>query len=141
MVETVLRRKFEKNRTGLGHNGQLYGMQVFTWTQLGSLDEIIWGFLKKGMKIHPHKHQQKEIYLFVGGRGFMQINDRIFKVEKGDAIYVSPNLIHSVWNNEEEEDLEFILLIFAYRAKNLMLVRALKLFNQYLKKSSVNTLI
>jgi hypothetical protein len=116
----MLTRKFEKNKTGLGHDGQLYGMQMFVWGQLGSLGELIWGFLKKEMKIAPHKHQQREIYLFIGGRGLMSIDDRVINVEKGDAIYINPNSLHSVWNIEEE-DLEFILLIFTYKFKNLML--------------------
>lgn len=94
---------------------------MFTAKQLGLLGEVIWGFLKKEMKILSHKHPQKEIYLFTAGKGFMQIDNRVFEVGKGDAIYISPNSVHSVWNNNEE-DLEFILLILAQanKAKDLM---------------------
>lgn len=135
MIDLVLMRKFDKNRSGLGHYGQLYGMQMFIWKHLGSLDEIIWGFLKKGMRIEPHKHLQKEIYLFVGGRGFMQMNDRVFKVERGDAIYITPNSTHTVWNDEEKEDLEFIVLIFTYQAKDLMPLLGLKHWVRRLRDS------
>ena len=82
---------------------------MFTEEMEGYLDEIVWGFLKKGMKVHPHKHPQREVYIFVKGIGTMQIDDEEFHVEQGDVIYIEPNELHTAWN-KQNADLEFILV-------------------------------
>ncbi|HJN58274.1 MAG TPA: cupin domain-containing protein, partial [Nitrososphaerales archaeon] len=70
-----------------------------------------WGFLKKGMKIEPHKHSVKEIYIIIGGKGFMKVANNTVTIQKGDAIYIPSNDIHTAWN-KANEDLEFIYIAF-----------------------------
>jgi mannose-6-phosphate isomerase-like protein (cupin superfamily) len=108
------KKTLEKGKAELGCRGTLFGEHMFTNEMEGYLDEVVWGFLKKGMKVYPHKHPEKEVYIFVSGQGFMQVEQEETAVKKGDVIYIEPNSMHTAWNNEET-DLEFILL----RSKNL----------------------
>jgi mannose-6-phosphate isomerase-like protein (cupin superfamily) len=80
----------------------------------GFMDEVLWGFLKKGMKVYPHKHPQKELYIFVRGKGTMCVDDKEIPVSQRDVVFIPPNCMHTAWN-DDAEDLEFILV----RAKNL----------------------
>ena len=107
-------KTFDKKKAGYGCKGTLLGTHIFTEEMEGYLDELVWGFLKKGMKIYPHKHPQKEVYIFIRGKGIMQINDEKMSVKEGVVIFIPPNAMHTAWN-DNEEDLEFILV----RAKNL----------------------
>jgi len=107
-------KTFDKNKAGLGCKGTILGTHVFTKEMEGYLDELVWGFLKKGMKVFPHKHPQKEVYIFIKGKGTMQINDEKMPIKERDVIFIPPNAIHTAWN-DNAEDLEFILV----RARNL----------------------
>jgi len=102
-------KRFDKNKAGLGCKGTIFGTSIFTKEIEGYLDELVWGYLKKGMKIQPHKHSQKEVYIFVNGKGTMQIGDKKMYVKKGDVAFIPSNTMHTAWN-EDEEDLEFILV-------------------------------
>lgn len=105
----MLKKTFEKKKAGLGCNDSIFGLHMFTKEMKGYLDEVVWGFLKKGMKVYPHKHPDREVYIFVNGRGIMKVDEEEFLVAKGDAVYIEPNSLHTTWNNEDT-DLEFILL-------------------------------
>lgn len=100
---------FEKEKAGLGCKGTILGTHIFTENIEGYLDELVWGYLKKGMKVHPHKHPQKEVYIFIRGKGIMQINDKRMAVKERDAVFIPPGSMHTAWN-DNEEDLEFILV-------------------------------
>ena len=113
-VRKMQKKTLVKEKMDLGCNSSLFWLHLFTNEMEGYLDEICWGVLKKGMKVHPHKHPQKEVYIFVSGQGIMQVEQEETAVKKGDAIYIEPNSMHTAWNNEET-DLEFILL----RSKNI----------------------
>jgi mannose-6-phosphate isomerase-like protein (cupin superfamily) len=102
-------KHFDKSKAGKGCMGTIYGEHMFTKNMEGFLDEIVWGFLKKGMQVYPHKHPQREIYIFIKGEGIMQVNDNKFPVAEGDAVYIQSNAFHTAWNNEDT-DLEFILI-------------------------------
>jgi mannose-6-phosphate isomerase-like protein (cupin superfamily) len=106
--------RFDKSKAGLGCKGTLYGSDLFTKEIEGYLDELIWAFLKKGMQVQPHKHAQKELYIFVKGNGSMRVDDETVQVSGGDIVFIPSNSIHTAWNNENEE-LEFILV----RTKNI----------------------
>jgi mannose-6-phosphate isomerase-like protein (cupin superfamily) len=107
-------KTFDKEKAGRGCKGTIFGTQFFTESMEGYLDELVWGYLKRGMKVFPHKHPQKEVYIFVRGKGTMQVNDKKMSVKERDVVFVPPNSLHTAWN-DDEEDLEFILV----RAKNI----------------------
>jgi len=101
--------KFDKSKAGMGCDGTLFGTHLFSKEMVGILDELVWGFLRNGMKIHPHKHPQNEVYIFIKGEGTMQVDDEIMPVKDGDIILVPSNSMHTAWNNIDT-DLEFILV-------------------------------
>lgn len=107
-------KAFDKEKAGLGCRGTILGTQIFTKEMEGYLDELVWGYLKKGMKVYPHKHPQKEVYMFIKGKGIMQINDKKIPVKERAVVFIPPNAMHTAWN-DNEEDLEFILI----RTRNL----------------------
>lgn len=102
-------KTFDKAKAGRGCEGTIFGTNIFTENIEGYLDELVWGFLKKGMKVYPHKHPQKEVYIFVRGKGTMQISDETMSVKERDVVFIPPNHMHTAWN-DNEEDLEFILV-------------------------------
>jgi len=107
-------KTFDKAEAGPGCRGTILGTNIFTGEMEGFLDELVWGFLKKGMKVYPHMHPQKELYVFVRGKGTMQLDGKEMSVKERDVVFIPPNRMHTAWN-DDEEDLEFILV----RAKNL----------------------
>jgi len=74
----MLRQHLEKEKCNRLCNGTIYGEELFLKLIQGQLDEFVWGFLKINMKVYPHKHPQKEVYLFLKGKGTMQIEDAFF---------------------------------------------------------------
>ena len=107
-------KTFDKSKAGPGCRGTILGTNMFGAEMEGFLDEVVWGFLKKGMKVYPHKHPQKELYIFVRGKGTMRVDDKEIPVGERDVVFIPPNSMHTAWN-DDEEDLEFILV----RAKNV----------------------
>lgn len=121
-------KTFEKEKATRGCRGTIFGTHIFTENMEGYLDELVWGYLKKGMKVYPHKHPHKEVYIFVRGKGTMQVNDKKMAVKERDIVFIPPHAFHTAWNDEDEE-LEFILV----RAKNLKfwaktLIKAVSIF-------------
>ena len=57
---------------------------------------------------HRHKDNE-EIYIFVGGKGEMMIDDDRFAVQEGSVIRVEPEAKRSWWNTGDE-DLYYIVI-------------------------------
>ena len=102
-------KTFDKSKAGPGCRGTILGTNMFGAEMEGFLDEVVWGFLKKGMKVYPHKHPQKELYIFVRGKGTMRVDNKEIPVVERDVVFIPPNSMHTAWN-DDEEDLEFILV-------------------------------
>lgn len=57
-----------------------------------------------------HKHKKnEELYIFVGGRGEMQIDDERFPVKEGTVVRVSPSAAR-VWRNNSDADLYYLCI-------------------------------
>jgi|TARA_B110000263_G_C15283050_1_gene499314 mannose-6-phosphate isomerase-like protein (cupin superfamily) len=50
---------------------------------------------------HSHVNQE-QVYYFIKGRGQMKLDDEIFDVKEGDAVYVPPQVKHQLINNTED---------------------------------------
>ena len=110
----MLKKSFIKKDAEPRHNNTVFAADMFSHEDVGSDIGSGWGFLKKGMKIESHKHPVKEIYIIIQGKGFMKVGSNSLTVQKGDAIYIPSNDMHTAWNNENE-DLEFIYFVFENR--------------------------
>ncbi|MGE3803076.1 MAG: cupin domain-containing protein [Gemmataceae bacterium] len=57
-----------------------------------------------------HKHQEnEEVYLFLGGRGQMQIDGDIIDVEEGTAVRIAPEGVRT-WRNTSDQELFYIVI-------------------------------
>lgn len=57
-----------------------------------------------------HRHNtNEELYLFVGGKGEMQIDEERFDVEEGSVVRVSPAAAR-IWRNTGANDLYFVCI-------------------------------
>ena len=101
-------KRFEKSKTVPACFGSILGTS-YTEEMKGYLDELCWNFIKKGMKVHPHKHPKKEAYLFTRGKGTMQVDNEKMSVKEGDIVFIPENALHTAWT-DDEEDLEFIII-------------------------------
>lgn len=57
-----------------------------------------------------HKHKEnEELYIFVGGKGQIQIDGDTFDVEEGTCVRISPDG-ERTWRNNSNEDLFYIVI-------------------------------
>lgn len=65
----------------------------------GNLATYNYAWLEQGKAVTPHRHPDgQEWYLFLEGRGEMQVGDSTFPVAAGDFVHVPPSTVHSVRN-------------------------------------------
>ena len=58
-----------------------------------------------------HKHRQnEEIYIFVGGKGEFQVDERVFPVSEGTVVRVDPNGERCMRNTADAQELYFIVV-------------------------------
>ncbi len=87
--------------------GKLFLQQVLGLTSM----EVSLGVVSAGGGLpfyHRHK-EHEELYIFVGGRGQFQVDDRTLDVREGSVIRVSPDG-ERTWRNNSTEDLTYIVV-------------------------------
>jgi mannose-6-phosphate isomerase-like protein (cupin superfamily) len=52
-------------------------------------------FIKKEVKLHKHQHHTEHV-MVLEGEATMTLGDNVFKIKKGDIIYIPQNTPHSV---------------------------------------------
>ena len=57
---------------------------------------------------HAHKHNE-EVYIFVGGKGQMQIDDQNIDVEEGSVVRVKTEGMRT-WRNNSDQDLYSVVI-------------------------------
>ena len=56
-------------------------------------------FLRANQCTNGHKHEgQEEVYMFVSGKGEMEIDDNKFPVQEGDVVCINDGEFHKVYN-------------------------------------------
>mgnify|MGYP001026551286 FL=1 len=64
--------------------------------------------LNAGKSTTGHRHAgQEEVYIFIKGKGQMELDHKIFDVYEGDTVLIKDNVFHKVHNNTDY-GLEFI---------------------------------
>lgn len=67
--------------------------------------------LKPGKSTGGHFHKgQEEIYIFVEGRGKIQIDNIIYDCQMGDTFAIPDGAFHKVFNDEKKQNLRFIAI-------------------------------
>jgi len=49
-----------------------------------------------------HQHNCEEIYYFLSGRGYVEVDDVKYEFEAGDAAYIKENSLHRVFNTGDD---------------------------------------
>lgn len=71
--------------------------------------------LYPGKNTNGHSHPGKEeIYYFIGGHGFIQLDEYTQNVKSGDVIMIKDGMFHKVYNNGDE-NLIFICVFEKYQ--------------------------
>jgi mannose-6-phosphate isomerase-like protein (cupin superfamily) len=57
-----------------------------------------------------HRHERnEELYVFIGGRGQVQVDGEVFEVSEGTAVRMSPAAVRA-WRNHSADDLYFLVI-------------------------------
>ncbi len=57
-----------------------------------------------------HRHREnEELYIFIGGKGQIQIDGEIIDIEEGSCVRIAPNGDRT-WRNNSNEDLYYIVI-------------------------------
>ena len=60
-------------------------------------------FLNPGQSTRGHKHEKSEVYIFLRGKGIIEIDGERREVGPGDFLFIKPNQFHRVHNPNEKE--------------------------------------
>lgn len=57
---------------------------------------------------HSHK-QNEEVYIFLSGKGFFQVDDNVFDISEGSIVKVAPKGLRNLYNSSNEEMLYIVI--------------------------------
>lgn len=61
------------------------------------------------MPIYHHHHQNEEIYIFIHGKGQVQVDAAVIDVQEGTIVRIAPNG-ERTWRNNSNEQLLYIII-------------------------------
>ncbi len=65
-----------------------------------------------GSTSNPHTHEtQEEVFYCIAGCGQIKVNDTIFDLVPGDAVYVAPGELHMCMNPNGKEDFKVVSVV------------------------------
>ena len=71
--------------------------------------------LHAGQETKGHKHdEQEEVYIFLDGKGRMQLGNEEFDVKEYDVVLIPGGKFHKVYNPDGPEDLKFFCIFEDY---------------------------
>jgi len=111
----MYKRRFAREEAQPSHGGLALPM-FYGGPETEPYIRTAWYILKKGMCIEPHKNSYREMFIFTKGRGFMRVGEEVSEVEEGEAVYVPPHMVHTLWN-EANADFEFVWIGFGFEGE------------------------
>lgn len=54
-----------------------------------------------------HSHEAEEVYVFISGKGRIQLDQEFFDCQGGDVFTIPSGVFHRVWNDAYSDDLKF----------------------------------
>lgn len=65
-----------------------------------------------GFTSNPHSHEtQEETFYCIAGKGQIKVNDTVFDVSVGDAVYCAPGEVHQCINLNGTETLKLVAVV------------------------------
>jgi mannose-6-phosphate isomerase-like protein (cupin superfamily) len=61
------------------------------------------------MPIYHHHHQNEEVYIFIQGKGQVQVDAAVIDVQEGTIVRIAPNG-ERTWRNNSNEQLLYIII-------------------------------
>ena len=98
----MIRSNFDPRTANKAHQDTILASGVLPSGVTGPFDHA-WGYLDKPGEMEIHKHAKDEIYFFFKGNGFVMVGDEKQAVAPGDVIFIPPNELHTVINEEHAE--------------------------------------
>lgn len=102
----------------LGQHGFIHPLLGKVWGKLFLKDrlkltgmEVSFGVLRPGHGLpflHSHR-QNEELYIFVHGKGQLQVDGEVLEVREGTAVRVAPDGARA-WRNNSTGDLHYIVI-------------------------------
>lgn len=85
-----------------------YGEVPLTELVPGSISHLMWGenalvsflTMKAGSSFELHSHSQEQIMIVIDGYCDEIIEDKIYRIEKGDVLVIPPNVKHGAFIKE-----------------------------------------
>ncbi|WP_241177168.1 cupin domain-containing protein [Citrobacter portucalensis] len=62
-----------------------------------------------GMPIYHNHHQNEEVYIFIQGKGQVQVDGEVINVQEGTMVRIAPNG-ERIWRNNSNEPLLYIII-------------------------------
>lgn len=62
-----------------------------------------------GMPIYHSHHQNEEVYIFIQGKGQVQIDGETLEVKEGSIVRISPEA-ERIWRNNSDEPLVYVIV-------------------------------
>ena len=107
----MIKASFEASKAYSGRAGTVLLQKLFPDKEFLTSHglELTWGCARPGMSVARHQHDDDGLFLFVRGRGVIQIGGEAEAVGPGDAVLAPAHLDHSILNDESnEEDLVWL---------------------------------
>ncbi len=65
-----------------------------------------------GFTSNPHSHEeQEETFFCISGSGQIKVNDTVYDVAVGDAVYCAPGEVHQCINLKGKEDFKVVAVV------------------------------
>jgi len=116
-------QKNSKIKSVKGNEGTKIKQYFYPHNTLNGINYSIAQFtLEYRKKSKLHKINSSEIYYILEGNGTLKINDKSYKLEKDDSVYVPPNSKQCI-ENTGTVDLRFLCIVEpAWKAENEILL-------------------
>jgi len=96
------RSRFSTETAALAHENTILASDVLPQGIKAPFGHA-WGYLDHPAQMDAHTHPKAEVYFFFKGNGFVQVDGEKEPVAPGDVIYIPPDALHTVINEENAE--------------------------------------
>lgn len=97
-----LKSNFDRQKAVQAHGNSILAAPVMP-EGLKAPFEHAWGYLDKPGEMERHRHPKEEVYFFIKGNGFVEIDGEEIPAAPGDVVRVPPDALHTVINREDKE--------------------------------------